>query len=385
MLRGGRNAETPCYNPGGLCRSITVRFPSVLSKFFSARVLFFVVLFALLAVAGCSPADPVESVDSGARKVVTFDGGDVTEGEVEEAVSQFAQQSGAGEVPPDSPQYQQALQQVMPQLVGVEVAKAYAEENDIEVTQQDVDEEIETIKDQISEQAEAAGQDLGRGQAFEEALTQADLTEEELRQDIRDQLPIQLVQEEVVGDVQPTENEIEAFYDENKDLQFATPEQRCISHILFNKDQQQKAKDVKQQLQDDGNFGELARELSQDPGSAEEGGDLGCQGEGQFVPEFEEAAFSADEGEVVGPVETEFGYHVIKVTETRPAETAPLEEVEPQIREQLAQEEQFTEFEQWLEKEKKDRNIEYLAGYKPEDPAPGGATGGEPTAVPEGE
>lgn len=355
-----------------------------MSKLFSARILVVVVVVALLAFAGCSPAEPAQDVESGAQKVVTFDGGEVTKGEVEEAVEQFAQQSGAGEVPPDSPQYQAALQQVMPQLVGVEIAKAYAQENNIEVTQEDVDKEIKTIKDQIADQAQQAGQTVGRDEAFKEALTQADLTEEELRQDIRDQLPIQKVQEEVVGDVKPTDAEIQAFYDENKDLQFATPEQRCISHILFNKDQKQKAEEVKQQLQDGGNFGELAKEFSQDPGSKEQGGELGCQGEGSFVPEFEKAAFSADEGEVVGPVETEFGYHVIKVTETRPADTAPLEEVKPQIREQLAQEQQFTEFEKWLDKEKKDRNIEYLSGYDPDQAAPGGTTQALPTPEPQG-
>lgn len=362
-----------------------MRSPSVLSKAFPVRVLFVVVVVALLAVAGCSPADPAEEVESGAQKVVTFDGGSVTKGEVEEGVAQFAQQSGAGEVPPDSPQYQAALQQVMPQLVGVEVSKAYAQENDIAVTQKDVDEEIKTIKGQIVEQAKASGQDLGREEAFEEALKQADLTEDQLRQDIRDQLPIQKVQEEVTGNVKPSDAEIEAFYDENKDVQFATPEQRCISHILFNKDQKNKAEDVKQQLQDDGDFAKLAKEFSQDPGSKDKGGELGCQGEGSFVPEFEKAAFNADEGEVVGPVETEFGQHVIKVTETRAAETAPLEEVKPQIREQLSQEQQATEFEKWLEKEEKRRNIEYLEGYKPEPVPPGGATGGEPTAVPEGQ
>ncbi len=356
-----------------------------MSKLFSARVLVVTVVVALLAFAGCAPAEPAQEVESGAQKVVTFDGGEVTKGEVEEAVDQFAQQSGAGEIPPDSPQYQAALQQVMPQLVGVEVAKAYAQENNIEVTQKDVDEEIETIKGQIADQAQQAGQDLGREKAFKEALTQAELTEEELRQDIRDQLPTQKVQEEVVGDVKPTENEIKAFYDENKELQFSTPEQRCISHILFNKDQKKKAEEVKQQLQDGGDFAKLAKEFSQDPGSKGKGGELGCQGEGSFVPEFEKAAFNADEGEVVGPVETEFGYHVIKVTETQPEETAPLEEVKPQIKEQLAQEEQFTEFEKWLEKEKKDRNIEYLPGYDPEQAAPGGMTGGEPTAVPQGQ
>ena len=355
-----------------------------MSKSFPARVWVVVVVVASLAFAGCSPAEPAQDVESGAQKVVTFDGGEVTKGEVDEALTQFAQQSGAGEIPPDSPQYEAALQQVMPQLVGLEVAQAYAQENDINVSQEDVDEEIETIKDQITEQARAQNPDIGREEAFGEALEQANFTEEQLRQDIRDQLPVQKVQEEVAGDTEPSEDEIQAFYDENKDLQFATPEQRCISHILFNKDQEQKAEEVKQQIQDGGNFAELAREFSQDPGSKEEGGELGCQGKGSFVPEFEDAAFGADEGEVVGPVETEFGYHVIKVTETRPAETAPLEEVKPQIRDQLAQQQQATKFEEWLAKEEKDRNVEYLEGYKPEQPAPGGATGGEPTAVPEG-
>ena len=347
-----------------------------MSKPFSVKVLVVVVAVALLAFAGCSPAEPVESVESGAQKVVTFDGGEVTKGEVDEALDQFAQQSGAGEIPPDSPQYQAALQQVMPQLVGLEIAQAYAQENDITVTQKDVDEEIETIKDQIVEQARSQNPDIGREEAFEEALSQANFTEEQLRQDIKDQLPVQKVQEEVAGDTEPSEDEIQAFYDENKDLQFATPEQRCISHILFNKDQKQKAEDVKQQLKDDGDFAKLAKEFSQDPGSKEKGGELGCQGKGSFVPAFEDAAFSVDEGEVVGPVETEFGYHLIKVTETRPAETAPLEEVEPQIREQLAQQQQATKFEKWLEKEEKDRNVEYLKGYNPEQAPAGGSTEG---------
>jgi parvulin-like peptidyl-prolyl isomerase len=341
-----------------------------LGKLFGSKAWVFFVVAALLAFAGCSPAEPVDSVESGARKVVTFDGGEVTEGEVEEAIGQFAQQSGAGEIPPGSPQYEAAVQQVIPQLVGVEIARVYAEENDITVSQEDVDREIETIKDQIAQQAEAAGEDIGREEAFQTALEQAGFTEEQLRQDIREQLPLQKVQEEVTGDAEPTQAEIRAFYDENKELQFSTPEQRCISHILFNKDQEQRAEEVKQQLEDDGDFAELAREFSQDPGSKEQGGELGCQGRGSFVPAFEDAAFEAEEGEIVGPVETEFGYHVIQVTEVQPEETAPLEEVQPQIREQLAQEQQVTEFEEWIEEQKEQRNVKYLPGYDPEQAAP---------------
>lgn len=340
---------------------------------------------ALLAFAGCSPAEPADSVESGARKVVTFEGGEVTEGEVEQAINQFAQQSGAGEVPPGSPQYEAAVQQVMPQLVGIEIARAYADENDITVSQGDVDREIETIKDQISQQAEAAGEDIGREEAFQTALDQAGFTEEQLRQDIREQLPVQKVQEEVVGDTEPTDEEIQAFYDENRELQFSTPEQRCISHILFNADQEQQAEEVKERLEDGGDFAELAEEFSQDPGSREQGGELGCQGRGSFVPEFEDAAFEAEEGEIVGPVETEFGYHVIQVTEVQPEDIAPLEEVRPQIREQLAQQQQVTEFEEWIEEQKEERNVQYLPGYNPDQPSPEATEPGavEPEVAPE--
>lgn len=351
-----------------------------MSKPFSGKLWVVVaVVVALLAIAGCSPADPVSEVDSGSKKVVTFDGGEVTQAELQEQLDQFAQQSGAGEIEPGSPQYDAAVQQAMPQIVGLEIARAYAEEENITVSEEEVNEEIETIKDQIFEQAQAAGeQDIGREEAFNQALEQAGFTEEQLREDIREQLPLQKVQEQVAGDAQPSQEEIQAYYDENKDLQFTTPEQRCTSHILFNKDQEQKAEEVKQQLQDGGNFAELAREFSQDPGSKEEGGDLGCQGEGSFVPAFEEAAFGAEEGDVVGPVETEFGFHVIKVDEVQAESSAPLEEVQPEIREQLAQQEQATEFERWIEEQKEERNVKYLTGYDPNQPAPGGTTQGQP-------
>jgi peptidyl-prolyl cis-trans isomerase C len=168
-----------------------------------------------------------------------------------------------------------------------------------------------------------------------------------------------------VGDVQASQEEVERFYEENKELQFTTPEQRCARHILFNKDQREKAEEVKGQLQNGADFGELAKEHSQDPGSAEQGGDLGCLGRGETVPEFEEAVFNAKEDEIVGPVETKFGYHVIEVTDIRQKSTQPLSEVEGQIREQLSTEVQAEEFSAWVQEQKKQRGVKYLPGYKP--------------------
>ncbi|MCA1688322.1 MAG: peptidyl-prolyl cis-trans isomerase, partial [Actinobacteria bacterium] len=86
---------------------------------------------------------------------------------------------------------------------------------------------------------------------------------------------------------------------------------------------------------------------------------------GETVPNFEEAVFNAKQGEIVGPVETEFGYHVIEVTDVREQSTQPLEEVETQIREQLSTDIQAEEFSAWIQKQKEQRDVKYLPGYKP--------------------
>jgi parvulin-like peptidyl-prolyl isomerase len=332
-----------------------------LSESLVNRAWFICVLVSVLlvVVAGCSAAEPVANIESPSKKVAVFEGGEVTLGEVQ----QFAQQSGLGELSPESPQYEALIAQIMPQLVEIEIAKAYAEEQGITVSEQDVNQEVETLKDQVAQQVQ--GQDIGREEAFDQALQQAGITEEQLRQQIREQLPIQKVQERVAGDAGPSQEEVEQFYEQNKAAQFTTPETRCTRHILFNKDQKEKAEEVKQQLQNGGDFAALAKEYSQDPGSAEQGGDLGCIGRGETVPNFEEAVFGAEQGEIVGPVETDFGYHVIEVTEIQEEATRPLSEVEAQIRDQLTTEAQSEEFTAWLQKQKEQRNVKYLPGYKP--------------------
>lgn len=319
-----------------------------------------VVLFVSL---GCKPAEPQANVDSQAKKIATFEGGDVTQGEL----NQFAEQSGFGELSEGDPQYEAAVQQIMPQLVGIEIAKAYAEENNMTVSDKEVDQEISKIKEQVGEQARSSGQDLSDQKAYEQALEQNNITEEELREDIRENLPVQKVQEKVTGNAEPSDEEIQKYYEKNKEAQFTTPEQRCARHILFNKDQKQKAEDVEKQLEDGADFAKLAKENSQDPGSAEKGGDLGCLGKGETVPEFEDATFGAEQGEIVGPVQTEFGYHIIEVTDAKPEQTRPLSEVESQIRSQLSTEEQSEAFSKWLDEQKKQRDVEYLKGYGPAD------------------
>ncbi|MFL5991224.1 MAG: SurA N-terminal domain-containing protein, partial [Rubrobacteraceae bacterium] len=233
-------------------------------------------VFLLLGVVslvslGCDAAEPQANVDSQARKIATFEGGSVTQGELDE----FAKQSGFGGLSRDDPQYKAAIQQIMPQLVGIEIAKAYASEHNITTSDKEVDQEIEKIKKQVGDQARSSsGQDLSNQEAYERALKQNNITEEELRDNIRENLPVQKVQEMVAGNAETTDEEIQKYYEQNKEAQFTTPEQRCVRHILFTKDQKQKAEDVKKQLEDGADFAKLAKQYSQDPGSAQKGGDL---------------------------------------------------------------------------------------------------------------
>ncbi len=375
-----------------------------MSNLFSARVAFIwgVVILALFFVAGCQAAAPSSEVESGAKKVVTFDGGGVTEGEVQEEVERLftAQAAGSGqsvpEVSPGSPQFEAAKTQVVPQLIAFNLAKAYARENGIEVSGEEIQEEIDRTKEQVGEQAAAAGQNLTPDEAFQEALDQFGFTEDEFREEVRTGLLLREVREQVSGDAGPTPEEVEEFYEENRETRFTRPEQRCIRHILFTEDQEEEAEEAKEELEGGGDFEELAREYSQDPGSAEQGGDLGCNPEGGFVPEFDEAAFEAEEGEIVGPVETDFGFHVLEVTEIQEEEEVPFEEASPEIDEQLSQQQQATEFDAWIQSQLEERNAKYLPGYDPTEarqlpglpPGAGAPKGGEPPVdepPPEGE
>ncbi len=100
----------------------------------------------------------------------------------------------------------------------------------------------------------------------------------------------------------------------------------CSRHILLETEDE--ATEILGLLEGGGDFAALATERSTDPSAATNGGDLGCQPEGTFVPEFEEAAFAAQAGDIVGPVETQFGFHVIEVLSL---EDTPDETVQEQL------------------------------------------------------
>lgn len=147
-----------------------------------------------------------------------------------------------------------------------------------------------------------------------------------------------------------TPEELKSYYESNI-ARFRTEEQRRASHILIAapKDgpaaERQAAKDKATKLLEElrkqpNTFADVARKQSQDPGSAEKGGDLGFMGRGALVKPFEDAMYALKDGEISNVVETDYGYHIIKLTGIKAAETQPLEavktELEAELRKQLA-------------------------------------------------
>jgi peptidyl-prolyl cis-trans isomerase C len=164
------------------------------------------------------------------------------------------------------------------------------------------------------------------------------------------------------------EAEAKEFYDKNPD-RFKQPEQVRASHIFkrvvpgADAAAKQKARTalepVLKQVKAGGDFAELARKHSEDA-SAQAGGDLNFFGPGQMVPEFEKVAFTMKAGDTSDIVESQFGYHIIKVTERREGRTVPFAEARNQIAEYLKQQRQQEKTNALVEQLKAKSKIEIL-------------------------
>ena len=137
-------------------------------------------------------------------------------------------------------------------------------------------------------------------------------------------------------------DDIKAYYEQNKN-RWSIPEQRRASHILieFGDDKAtalKKAEGILAEVKaDPSKFAAVAEKESQDPGSASQGGDLSFFGKGVMTKAFEDAVFNAKKGDIVGPVETEFGYHIIYVTDIQAGSVEPFEAVKPEIEREYAE------------------------------------------------
>jgi len=223
---------------------------------------------------------------------------------------------------------------ILEQLLAKRLMLAEAKSLNLVPSDADVEKEVASMKEHVADPKK-----------WEEMLKSQATTEAEVRSDIKENKAIQAV---IKSKIEPTvivsEPEQRKFYDENKD-KMTEPERYRASHILIKVAQgataeekakaRQKAEGLLAQIKGGADFGKLANESSDDPGSKSNGGELPWLGKGQTVPAFEQAMLALKPGELSGVVETNFGFHLIKLLEIKAARVVPFEEVKARIAQYL--------------------------------------------------
>ena len=279
--------------------------------------------------AAAEPSKPVPAVIPDV--VARVNGETVTKQQFEDAVAALEQRS-QGPVPPE--QRDRVYRGVLDQLVGIKLLTQEAAARKVAVPETDIDAQLAQMRKQFPSEA-----------VFNEALKQQNKTVDMLKAEARDSMAIQkMLEQALAGKVAVTAQQAQEFYDKNPD-QFKRPEQVRASHILISVPQgadgptkdaaRKRAEGVLKQVKAGGDFAALAKENSQDPGSAINGGDLGLFQRGQMVPPFDQAAFTMKPGATSDLVETQFGFHIIRVTEKKDPGTVTIDEVRPQLEQYL--------------------------------------------------
>lgn len=236
-----------------------------------------------------------------------------------------------------TPEANQALatvrQQLLDELITMRLLAQEAKRLKIVADPKQVDQAVENVKQ---------GSGFKTDAEFRTALQKDGVTAEDLRRVLSDDIAIRQLSTQISSDITIGNDDVAAYYRAHPD-QFTTPETVRARHILLainpnapasEKERVRKrAQDLIRQLNNKADFVALAKANSDDQSNKNQGGDLGEFAKGQMVKPFEEAAFNAPIGKVVGPVETDFGLHIIRVDAKTPAKTVSLSEVQkdPQI------------------------------------------------------
>lgn len=251
--------------------------------------------------------------------MITINGYTISEKEFSMACNDFCARLNVQKLKPA--QFEAILNQLIDARLMIEQAKA----ENITIKDSDVENIMTKIKANFKSH-----------EHFIDVLKKEGDTEETLREKIVDDLLLKSYIDTHFGKVtEEDEAQIKKYYEENKNM-FKKDVQVEASHILFDTKDAKKANEVREEILNGLDFAEAAEKYSKCP-SGENGGNLGYFGKGQMVPEFEKAAFSAPLGVVTEPVKSQFGYHLILVTDKTDSKIPDFEEIKEGLTEHFRQ------------------------------------------------
>jgi peptidyl-prolyl cis-trans isomerase SurA len=239
--------------------------------------------------------------------------------EMNQYAFEMAQQAGI-DIYKNPEAFSNLQQQALRELVNSKIILLQAEADSIEVNERNVE---MSANQQLQQYIQMAGSEEVLEMYFD---TPVKKIKEMLYERVKSSMISQQLQSEKFSKIKISRPEVIDFYNTHKDSLPDLPERIDIDHILITEKPSPKSKqktlDMINGIRDEivegkMTFEDAAFQYSQDPGSAEEGGDLGFVAKGTFVPEFEKAAFALQPGEISEPVETQFGYHLIQNVEVR--------------------------------------------------------------------
>jgi peptidyl-prolyl cis-trans isomerase C len=256
---------------------------------------------------------------------------------------------------------------ILENLISTELLYQAAQKQGVEVTPAEVDEKFGSLKQRFPKEEE-----------FAKVLAKMNITESDLKAQLgRGMVIEEFVDQQVIQKISVSDEEVKAYYEKNPAL-FTQPEQVRASHILIKVDKsadetqkamaRKKIEEIEQKLKEGGDFAALAKEFSQCP-SSQNGGDLGFFRRGQMVKSFEDTAFSLNPGQVSPVVETQFGYHIIKVAEKKAQTILPLDEMKDRLTKYLKQEQAQKKVAEYIEGLKTNAKIEKYLEAAPATPA----------------
>lgn len=285
--------------------------------------------FAAAQAPAPAPPDPAVKpiVEPLPDVVARVNGEAISKGDLEEAMTQLQARAGQP-IPAD--QRDKIVRGILDQLIAFRLLRQESASRKVAVPEADLEARITEIKSQFKSE-----------EAFTQVLAEQKLTADGLRANLREGMQIdQMIDAEVNARAAVTPEQVEAFYTGNPG-EFQRTERIHARHILIRvapdadaaaKEQARtKIADLLTQARAGGDFTALAKQHSEDPGSGPGGGDLGFFERGQMVGPFDEAAFALMPGQTSEIVETQFGFHIIRLEERQAAGAVPLSEVSPQI------------------------------------------------------